>query len=66
MRTFDRFDRKTSTVLSSGVAPEAEADEVPFFGSRYRTLGLIHLEAQPPFQCSPLRFDPAGGRAFGH
>ena len=30
------------------LAPEAEADEVPFFGSRYRTLGLIHLEAQPP------------------
>jgi hypothetical protein len=30
-------------------APEAEADEVPFFGTCYRTLGLIHLEAQPPF-----------------
>ena len=31
------------------LAPEAEADEVPFFGSRYRTLDLIHLQAQPPF-----------------
>jgi hypothetical protein len=30
------------------IAPKAEADEVPFFGSRDRTLGLIHLEAQPP------------------
>jgi hypothetical protein len=37
------FDR---AVLRS--APETEADEVPFFGSGYRTLGLIHREAQPP------------------
>jgi len=28
------------------VAPEAEADEVPFFGSRDCTLCLVHLEAQ--------------------
>ena len=43
MRTFDRFDSGTLDAAVLRRAPEAEADEVPFFGPRYRTLGLIHL-----------------------